>query len=108
MPPGFLGHASYIHFMDPKRGQAERGRWYHILIARDIYAREIRHYVDGTLTKSTDDFGLENDAGIPYAETILSLAFGGWEVTVDELELYDYPFTEDQVSAAFQATQPMK
>lgn len=46
--------------------------------------------------------------GAPYAETILSLAFGGWEVTLDELELYDYPFTEDQVSTVFQATQPMR
>ena len=105
MPPEFA-HSSIFHLMDGKLGQAERGRWYHILIARDIYAREIRHYVDGTLTKSAGDFQLPNEVGTPYAETMLSLAFGGWAVTLDELELYDYPFTKDQVSAAFQASQP--
>ena len=44
--------------------------------------------MDGTLTKSTDDFELSNEVGTPYSETMLSLAFGGWTVTLDELELY--------------------
>jgi len=102
-------HMSLSHDILQGKSANEAGRWHHVAVVHDGYAGEVLEFVDGSRTCRDDDYHLQNDEGdlIRIGERLESICFGGWKPeapsfrgAVDELELYDYARSPEQIAAA--------
>ncbi|MEJ5944441.1 LamG-like jellyroll fold domain-containing protein [Pseudokineococcus basanitobsidens] len=89
-------------------GSPELGRWYHLTGVRDVYAGQLRIYVDGQLAGETAAGAGDRTAGPTVVGRGL---FDGnpvdfWDGALDEVHVYDHVLAPSEIQRIATAEQP--
>lgn len=81
-----------------RRSQLNEGQWHHVVGVRD-FGKTLSLYIDGALAASTEDYGWELPAGVPFHLSGVLPHSNKFTGDLDSVSVWSFALSTDEVSA---------